>query len=44
MGVAAVMAMGLTFVPEPRPSRVLLTRHANYPSLTWSLQQVFNIM
>ncbi len=42
--IAAVMALGLTFDPEPRPSRVLLTTHANYPSLTWSLQQVFNIM
>jgi hypothetical protein len=38
------MALGLTFDPEPRPSRVRLTTHANYPSLTWSLQQVFNIM
>lgn len=42
--VAAVMALGLTFEPESRPSRVLLTTHANYPSLTWSLAQVFNIV
>ncbi len=42
--VAAVMALGLTFDPEARPSRVRLTTHANYPSMTWSLAQVFNIV
>jgi len=46
MGVRtmAVVALGLIFDPEPRPSRVLMTTDANYPSRTSALTQVFNIM
>ncbi len=39
-----VVALGLIFDPEPRPSRVHLTTHANYPSRTSSLSQAYNIM
>ena len=42
--VAAVMALGLTFDPEERPSRARLSTGANFPALTPSLIQVFNIM
>ena len=40
----SVVALGLIFDPEPRPSRVRMTTHANYPSRTSALTQVFNIM
>ncbi len=40
----SVVALGLIFDPEARPSRVLMTTHANYPSRTGALAQVFNIM
>ncbi len=42
--VMSVVALGLIFDPEPRPSRVRMTTHANYPSRTSALNQVFNIM
>jgi len=40
----SIVALGLIFDPEPRPSRVLLTTHANYPARTPALTQIFNIM
>jgi hypothetical protein len=42
--VMAVVALGLIFDPEPKPSRVRLSTHANYPSRTAALTQIFNIM
>ncbi len=39
----SVVALGLIFDPEPRPSRVRFTTDANYPSRTPALGQVFNI-
>ena len=39
----SVVALGLIFDPEPRPSRVRLTRNANYPARTPALTQIFNI-
>lgn len=41
--VMAVVALGLICDPEARPSRVLLSAHANYPARTPALQQVFHI-
>lgn len=40
----SVVALGLIFDPEPRPSRIQLTTHANYPARTPALTQIFNIM
>ena len=42
--VMSIVALGLIFDPEPRPSRVLMTTYANYPSRTPALTQIFNIM
>ena len=42
--VSCVMALGLLFDREPRPSRALLTTNANYPALTWALAQAYNIV
>jgi len=42
--VMSVVALGLIFDPESRPSRVRMTMHANYPSRTSGLSQIFNIM
>ncbi len=42
--IALIVALGLIFDPEARPSRVRLTTHANYPARTPSLTQIFNIM
>jgi HEAT repeat protein len=40
----SVAALGLIYDPELRPSRVRFTRHANYPSRTPSLSQLFDII
>ena len=41
--IMAVVALGLIHDPEPRPSRTLVTSHANYPSRTPALTQLYNI-
>ena len=41
--IMAVVALGLLYDPEPRPSRVRVTQHANYPARTPALGQLFNI-
>lgn len=41
--IMSVVALGLIYDPEPRPSRVRLTMHANYPARTPALTQVFHI-
>jgi len=39
----AIVALGLLFDPERRPSRTRLTTFANYPARTPALQQAYNI-
>ena len=40
----AIVALGMITDPEPRPSRVLMTTHANFPAATSALAQIYNIM
>jgi HEAT repeat protein len=40
----AIVALGMLADPEPRPTLLRLTQHANYPARTDALQEAFSIL